>query len=114
MTPPVTSTRGRYLAGPLELDLDAHRVTVDGVPIAVSRIEMRLLTDLVTHGGRARTRAELLTHVWGYSATTNTRAPIIHVARLRAKLGEAGGLIETVYGVGYRFSARYPVEHRRA
>ncbi len=92
--------------------MDNHRVSVGGAPIAMSRMEIRLLADLVEHRGRLRTRDELLSEVWGYSVRATTRTPIIHVARLRAKLGEAAELIETVYGAGYRLSDRYPVVHR--
>ncbi len=92
--------------------MDNHRVSVGGTPVAMSRMEIRLLADLVEHRGRLRTRDELLSEVWGYSVRATTRTPIIHVARLRAKLGEAAALIETVYGAGYRLSDRYPVVHR--
>ena len=95
--------------GPLELDIENHRVSVGGVPVQVSRMEIRLLADLVEHQGRIRTRDDLLKEVWGYSLRATTRTPVIHVARLRAKLGDAADLIETVYGVGYRLSTRYPV-----
>ena len=46
---------------------------------------------------------ELLENIWGYSYTGNTRAVDILIKRLRQKLGPAGELIKTVYGVGYRF-----------
>jgi DNA-binding response OmpR family regulator len=108
----VIPPRGRYVVGPLEIDVDNQRVWVDGVPIACSRMEIRLLTYLVEHRGSIRTRDNLLSEVWGYSLRATTRTPVIHVARLRAKLGEAAKLIETVYGAGYRLSARYPVVHR--
>lgn len=103
---------GRYTVGPLEIDVEEQRVSVGGVPIPVSRMEIRLLAHLVEHRGKIRSRDDLLSEVWGYSLRATTRTPIIHVARLRAKLGEAADLIETVYGAGYRLSARYPVLHR--
>jgi two-component system, OmpR family, phosphate regulon response regulator PhoB len=108
----VSPPRGRYTVGPLEIDVDNHRVCVAGVPVGFSRMEIRLLTYLVEHRGRIRTRSDLLSDVWGYSLRATTRTPVIHVARLRSKLGEAADLIETVYGEGYRLSARYPVVHR--
>jgi DNA-binding response OmpR family regulator len=106
--------RGWYTVGPLELDVDNHRVCVEGAPVAFSRMELRLLAYLVEHRGRIRTRDDLLREVWGYSPRTTTRTPIIHIARLRAKLGAAADLIETVYGEGYRLSSRYPVVDRTA
>ena len=108
----VRSPWGRYSVGPLEIDVEDQRVSVGGVPIQVSRMELRLLADLVEHRGQIRTRNELLSEVWGYSLRATTRTPVIHIARLRAKLGEAADLIETVYGAGYRLSARHPVVHR--
>jgi DNA-binding response OmpR family regulator len=107
------NARNHYVVGPLEVDVDAHLVTVHGIPIAMSRMELRLLADLVINQGKVRTRQDLLTHVWGYSPGVNTRTPVIHIARLRSKLGEAADLIETIYGVGYRLSARYPVVQSR-
>jgi two-component system, OmpR family, phosphate regulon response regulator PhoB len=98
--------------GPLEIDVDNHRVHVGGTPVAVSRMEIRVLAYLVEHRGKIRTRDDLLSDVWGYSLRATTRTPVIHIARLRAKLGEAAELIETVYGAGYRLSARYPVVHQ--
>jgi two-component system, OmpR family, phosphate regulon response regulator PhoB len=108
----VSPPRGHYTVGPLELDVDNHRVSVGGIRVAMSRMELRLLADLVEHRGRIRTRDDLLSEVWGYSLRVTTRTPIIHVARLRAKLGDAAELIETVYGAGYRLSDRYPVVQR--
>jgi DNA-binding response OmpR family regulator len=108
----VSPPRGRYTVGPLEIDVDNHRVSVGGTPVAVSRMEIRLLADLVAHRGKIRTRNDLLSEVWGYSLRATTRTPVIHVARLRAKLGEYADLIETVYGAGYRLSDRFPVVHR--
>ena len=104
--------RAWYTVGPLEIDVDNHRVCVDGVPVAVSRMEIRLLAYLVEHRGKIRTRNDLLSEVWGYSLRATTRTPVIHIARLRAKLGAAADLIETVYGEGYRISGRYPVVDR--
>jgi len=99
----------RYTVGPLEIDVENHRVSVAGVPVQVSRMEIRLLADLVEHRGQIRSRNDMLSEVWGYSLRATTRTPVIHIARLRAKLGEAAALIETVYGEGYRLSTRYPV-----
>jgi two-component system phosphate regulon response regulator PhoB len=96
---------------PLEIDVDNHRVQVGGAPVALSRMEIRVLAYLVEHRGKIRTRDDLLSDVWGYSLKATTRTPVIHIARLRAKLGEAAELIETVYGSGYRLSARHPVVH---
>jgi two-component system, OmpR family, phosphate regulon response regulator PhoB len=108
----VSPPRGRYTVGPLEIDVEEQRVSVGGVPIQVSRMEIRLLAYLVEHRGQIRTRNDLLSEVWGYSPRATTRTAVIHIARLRSKLGEAADLIETVYGAGYRLSTRYPVLHQ--
>ena len=101
--------RRRYLVGPLELDVDRHTAMVLGVPMHVSSLETRLLAYLIEHRGQMRSREDLLTDVWGYTAGVATRTADAHVNRLRSKLGPAAALIETVRGSGYRLSAQYPV-----
>jgi DNA-binding response OmpR family regulator len=53
-------------------------------------------------------RDRLLERVWGYNRFVETRSVDVHVGRLRAKRGVAGGQIETVIGLGYRFNERSP------
>jgi two-component system phosphate regulon response regulator PhoB len=95
----------RHVAGSLELDLETHRVRVDGAEVHVTAIEMRLLTYLLEHRGRAVPRGEILKHVFGYSPRARTRTADTHVKRLRGKLGSAKHLIQTVRGVGFRIAA---------
>ena len=102
----------RFQVGPLELDLDRHLVMIDGAPVTVSPLEMRVLAYLVEHRDRVCTRADLLADVWGYRRGVTSRATDIHVNRLRAKLGPAAGVIETLRGTGYRLSAKFPVVMR--
>jgi two-component system, OmpR family, phosphate regulon response regulator PhoB len=104
-----TSQRRRYIVGPLELDVDGHHVFVSGSEVHVSSLEMRLLVYLVEHRGRVRSREDLLEDVWGYKPGVSTRTIDTHVKRLRDKLGEAGALVETVRGTGYRLSAEHQV-----
>jgi len=99
----------RYLVGPLELDVGRHRIFVKGKEIHASTLEMRLLIYLVEHRGRVRSREDLLADVWGYKPDVSTRTIDTHVKRLRDKLGDAGSLVETVRGTGYRLSAEFPV-----
>ncbi len=108
-SPGVPPQRTRYVVGPLQLDVEGHHVFVDDVEIHISTLEMRLLVYLVEHRGRVRSREELLEDVWGYSPGVSSRTIDTHVKRLREKLGEAGALVETVRGTGYRLSAEYPV-----
>ncbi len=91
-------------AGPLTVDPDARRVTLDAAEIALTRREFDLLADLLRHRGRVRTRERLLEHVWGYVHAGETRTVDVHIRQLRKKLGPpVDGWIETVVGVGYRF-----------
>ena len=66
---------------------------------------MRLLAYLVEDRGRVRSREDLLEDVWNYSPSVSTRTIDTHVKRLRDKLGDAGAMVETVRGTGYRLSA---------
>jgi DNA-binding response OmpR family regulator len=89
--------------GPIVLDVDAYRATVDGRPFDLTFKEFELLRFLAERPGRVFTRPALMREVWGYDFYGGTRTVDVHVRRLRAKLGpEHEGLIETVRGVGYR------------
>ena len=88
--------------GPLKIDSTAHRVTVDGREIDLTPTEFKLLLLLAERKGRVQPRNLLLEIVWEAAPDIQTRTVDMHVQRLRAKLGEAGDLIETVRGFGYR------------
>jgi len=103
------AARRRYVVGPLEVDVDGYHVFVSSEEVHMSAMEMRLLIYLVEHRGRVRSREDLLEDVWGYKPGVSTRTVDTHVKRLRDKLGEAGSLVETVRGMGYRLSAEHPV-----
>jgi two-component system, OmpR family, phosphate regulon response regulator PhoB len=96
--------------GRLRIDREGHRVWVDGGEIALTALELRLLCTLHDRRGRVQSRAVLLDEVWRMSSDVNTRTVDTHVKRLREKLGEAGGYLETVRGVGYRFTGGPPDE----
>lgn len=89
--------------GRLRVDPDGHRVWIDGEPTTLTALEFRLLLTLLHRRGRVQTRDVLLEDVWGMVADVTTRTVDTHVKRLRQKLGEAGGYIETLRGVGYRW-----------
>lgn len=91
---------GAVVVGPVELDPDTRRVTLDGAEIILTATEFDLLAFLMSRPGRVFTRDELLSHVWGYSSVVGTRTVDVHVAQLRAKFGEQSP-IRTVRGVGY-------------
>lgn len=88
--------------GPLKIDRTAHRVTVDGREVELTPTEFKLLTLLAERKGRVQPRNMLLEIVWEAAPDIQTRTVDMHVQRLRAKLGGAGDLIETVRGFGYR------------
>jgi DNA-binding response OmpR family regulator len=86
--------------GGVVVDLVTRRVTVNGEPISLTATEFDLLAHLMQHPGRVYTREHLLSEVWGYAAVVGTRTVDVHVAQVRAKLGDASP-IRTVRGVGY-------------
>ncbi len=90
--------------GTLQLDAERHRCTVGGEPVDLTAKEFRLLATLMTRPGHVMSRQRLLDTVWGSDITVTERTIDTHLKRLREKLGEAGAMIETVRGVGYRFA----------
>ncbi|HET7550038.1 MAG TPA: response regulator transcription factor [Gemmatimonadaceae bacterium] len=88
--------------GPIDIDRAAHTVHVNGEEVELTPTEYRLLLLLAERRGRVQERARLLESVWDAAPDVQTRTVDMHVQRLRAKLGEAGDLIETVRGFGYR------------
>jgi two-component system phosphate regulon response regulator PhoB len=107
-----TPTDGADLTafGRLRVDREGHRVWVDGQEVALTALELRLLCTLYDRRGRVQSRAVLLDEVWRMSSDVNTRTVDTHVKRLREKLGLAGAYLETVRGVGYRFTGGAPDE----
>lgn len=92
----------RFQLERIEIDIPEHEVNADGQLIPLTALEFKLLVDLARHRGLVRSREKLLEAVWHHPGTLETRTVDTHVKRLREKLGDAGGLIETVRGVGYR------------
>jgi two-component system phosphate regulon response regulator PhoB len=89
----------------VEIDRAAHRAFAGGRELELTPLEYRLLEVLMERRGRVQSRRDLLQSVWDTQAAIETRTVDMHVARLRLKLGAAGARIETVRGLGYRFSA---------
>jgi two-component system phosphate regulon response regulator PhoB len=99
----LATERGNLLTiGPIEIDKAAHVVRLDGQPIDLTATEYKLLVTLASRRGRVQSRAQLLESVWESAPDIQTRTVDMHVQRLRAKLGDAGDVIETVRGFGYR------------
>jgi two-component system phosphate regulon response regulator PhoB len=95
--------------GGLRIDPAAHRVWVDGIEVSLTSLEFKLLLTLYERKNRVQTRSVLLNDIWGIEADITTRTVDTHVKRLREKLRSVGRYIETVRGVGYRFTEA-PVE----
>lgn len=91
--------------GRLRVDQAGHRAWVDDKEVQLTALEFRLLTTFLERRGRVQSRDTLLETVWGMSTTVTTRTVDTHVKRLRQKLGAAGGYVQTIRGVGYRFRA---------
>jgi two-component system, OmpR family, phosphate regulon response regulator PhoB len=101
---PAVAGAGRLLRlGPIAVDVTATRVQVDGQEVQLTPTEFRLLTCLMERRGRVQSRQQLLEAAWGVRVHLETRTVDMHVQRLRAKLGPAGDVIETIRGFGYRF-----------
>ena len=92
-------------AGALLVDPGERRCLVDGAEVALTATEFDLLSFLLRRPGRVFSREQLLSEVWGYAAVGGTRTVDVHVAQLRAKLGEVSP-IRTVRGVGYSADVR--------
>lgn len=88
--------------GELYLNVGRHEVRYQEEKIELTRKEFELLQYLMENKGLVMSRNQILCHVWGYDFDGETRTVDVHVRTLRQKLGEAGDLIETVRGVGYR------------
>ncbi len=94
-------------AGDLEVDLDAHQVTRDGIPLELTPTEFSLLASMIAQPGRAFTRLQLLEAVQGSAYEGYERTIDAHIKNLRAKLEQDPRrplYIETVFGIGYRFT----------
>lgn len=106
---------GRLLtAGPIRLDVEAHRTSIDGAELDLTPTEFRLLMALMERRGRTQSRKQLLEKAWdvetGVADRIQTRTVDMHVRRLRSKLGDVGSWIQTVRGFGYRLKVPEGIE----
>ena len=95
---------GEIVRGPLQLDTDARTAHVNGAAVDLTRREYDILALLAGNSGRAFSRAYIVDRLWGEAYDGYERNVDTHVKRLRHKLGDAGAAIDTVWGIGYRFS----------
>ncbi len=94
--------------GSLIIDGATHRVSWQGAPVKMGPTEFNLLNFLMHHTERVHSRSQLLDKVWGDHIFIEERTVDVHIKRLREALGDAGNMIETVRGVGYRFTQHPP------
>jgi len=98
---------GSVRIGDLRIDGTAHRVFANDEPVQIGPTEYRLLHFFMTHPERVYTRSQLLDHVWGGNVYVEERTVDVHIRRLRKTLepSRLDGMVQTVRGAGYRFSA---------
>ena len=96
---------GAVTVGKLTLDRGAHTVTAAGEPVDLSYKEFELLDYFVSNKNIALSRENILNNVWDYDYFGDARTIDTHVKKLRAKLGDAGSQIKTIWGMGYKFEA---------
>lgn len=93
--------------GELTIDLIRHEVTKGNERVDLRPLEMRLLSTLASHPGKAFTRDELMREVWGYEDSEDSRTVDVHIRQLRQQLeSHPNQYIRTVRGVGYKFDYR--------
>jgi len=90
--------------GALTIDIPRHEVAISGKCVELTATEFKLLTVLAQRRGRVQSRERLLRDVWEYDTLIDTRTVDTHMRRLREKLGAAAKYLDTVRGVGYRFT----------
>ncbi len=92
--------------GTITLDKTAHEVRVDGERVDLSYKEFELLAYFMENKGVALSREKILNSVWNYDYYGDARTIDTHVKKLRAKLGERGEYIQTIWGMGYKFDVK--------
>ena len=92
--------------GGITLDESKHTVTVNEMPVVLTLKEYEILRLFMENPGQVFTREILLSDIWGIDFTGETRTVDVHIGTLRTKLAEAGDMIETVRGVGYKMEEK--------
>ncbi|MBQ8383501.1 MAG: response regulator transcription factor [Clostridia bacterium] len=100
------SKQQEYSVGALYLNAARHIVMDGNREVTLTNKEYNLLLLFLEHPGIVFTRDQLLNRIWGYSFDGESRTVDVHIRTLRTKLGSCGDLIETVRGIGYKFSEK--------
>lgn len=91
-----------YTVGNISIDVEKHVVKVGDTEVKLTYKEFELLAMLMKHKEKVFGREEILEKIWGYDFDGENRTVDVHIRTLRTKLGEAGNIIETVRGIGYK------------
>ena len=89
--------------GVLEVDFERLRVAVDGCPVALEGVLLKILIVLARHPQHVLTRARLLADVWGTGSGRQEKTVDVAICRLKGRLGPAADYISSVRSFGYRF-----------
>ena len=100
-----SSSDDSFEVGGIKIDRASHEVVIDGKNIDLSVKEFELLLYFMTNKGIALSREKILNNVWNYDYFGDARTIDTHVKKLRAKMGDKGDLIKTIWGIGYKFEA---------
>lgn len=98
----VSEKSSELTSGGLTMNIEKHSVFADGIEVVLTFKEFELLKFLLINTGIMLSRDKILEEVWGYDYEGETRTVDVHIRTLRQKLGDAGSVIETVRGIGYR------------
>lgn len=93
------------VGGVIRIDPEAHEVRLNSEPLALTTTEFRILQILAERKGRVFSREQLLDKLWGNEKYVIDRTIDVHIKNLRDKLGEAGSLVRSIRGVGYKIDA---------
>lgn len=107
-TLPPNQRRPELVSDGLRIDSDTCEATLYGEPMTLTRKEFELLRALVESEGRILSRDLLLTNIWGYDISGETRTVDVHIRHLRQKLGDCADRIQTIRNLGYRYVGSEP------
>ena len=97
--------------GPFKVDDNGFDIRLEGRRLDLTMLEFKLLAILIERRGRIQSRVSLLSEVWGYQNSVDSRTVDTHISRIREKLGQHAACLETVRFAGYRFNPHATFAH---